>query len=101
MASTQERVALALIGVMLAGACHARGPWRASEGNTSGWQLMSPEERIEHQATIRGFETLDVCLAYQREHHQLMAARAAELGLRLPQARRDFCAHLRTDPAKP
>jgi hypothetical protein len=31
----------------------ARGPWRASESNTHGWQLMTPEERIAHQAPVR------------------------------------------------
>lgn len=73
----------------------ARGPWRANEGNTTGWYLMSPEERIEHQAKIRGFRSYEVCHAYQLEHHRLMAARADEKGLQLPTDRRDFCAHLR------
>lgn len=73
----------------------ARGPWRASEGNTSGWALMTPEERIEHQTRIRGFTTLDACAQYRDEHHREMAARAASRGLSLREGRRDFCAHLR------
>lgn len=73
----------------------ARGPWRASEGNTSGWTLMTPEERIEHQTRIRGFTTLDACAQYRDEHHHRMAARAAERGLNLREGRHDFCAHLR------
>lgn len=74
----------------------ARGPWRASDGNTTGWYLMSPEERIEHQARIRGFRTYDDCHAYQVEHHQIMAARAAEKRLQLPEKGRDICEHLRS-----
>ena len=30
--------------LFVAAAAHARGPVRASEGNTRGWQLMTPEE---------------------------------------------------------
>ena len=101
MASTQRWVAFVLGGLMLAGTADARGPWRASEANTAGWQLMSPEERIEHQATIRGFDDYAACLAYQREHHREMAARAAARGLRLPETPRDFCAHLRPDAGTP
>lgn len=73
----------------------ARGPWRANDGNTTGWHLMSPEERIEHQARIRGFRRYDDCHGYQVEHHQLMAARAGEKGLQLPAKGRDICEHLR------
>ena len=50
---------------LLAGPAHARGPWRASETNTRGWQFMTPEERIEHQAKVRGFGAYEECRAYQ------------------------------------
>jgi hypothetical protein len=72
----------------------ARGPWRASEDNTSGWYFMSPEERIEHQARIRSFKTYEECHAYQHEHHRLMENRAKEKGLQLNSGRRDICGHL-------
>lgn len=75
----------------------ARGPLRASEGNTSGWYLMSQQERIEHQTKIRSFKTLEACRAYQDEHHQLMLARAQAQGQPLRLNHRDFCAHLSTD----
>ena len=75
----------------------ARGPLRASESNTSGWQLMSPQERIEHQTKIRSFKTLAACRAYQGEHHQLMQTRAQAQGRPLHPNRRDFCAHFSTD----
>lgn len=73
----------------------ARGPWRASEDNTRGWQFMTPEERVEHQAKIRGFRTLDECQIYRAEHHRLMAERAARQGGQLDGGGRDICRHLR------
>jgi len=88
-------LAVLSLALALAGSALARGPWRASEENTRGWHLMTPEERIAHQAQIRGFKTHDECRAYQVEHHRLMEARAREQGRPLPGGRRDFCAHLR------
>ncbi|BCO25268.1 hypothetical protein MIZ03_0128 [Rhodoferax lithotrophicus] len=79
----------------------ARGPLRASEGNTSGWHLMSAQERIDHQSKIRSFKTLEACRAYQAEHHQLMLARAQSQGQPLRLNHRDFCAHLSADKARP
>jgi len=72
----------------------ARGPLRASEGNTRGWQLMTPEERIEHQSKIRSFKSYEECRSYQLSHHQLMAERARQRGIELPQGKRDICEHL-------
>lgn len=95
MVGKQASVALAMAAMVFAGTLFARGPWRASEGNTTGWHLMSPEERIEHQTKIRGFKTYDACHAYQLEHHQLMASRASAQGLQLSEQGRDFCEHLR------
>ena len=73
----------------------ARGPWRASEGNTRGWHFMTPEERVEHQAKIRNFRTLDECESYRAEHHREMAERAARQGGQLGGGGRDICHHLR------
>lgn len=84
-----------LLGAVV-GVAEARGPWRSSEDNTRGWNLMSPEERIEHQARIRSFKTYEECLVYQAEHHRLMESRARERGILLRGGSRDFCAHLRT-----
>jgi len=72
----------------------ARGPWRASEDNTAGWQLMSPQERIEHQRRIRQFDRYEACHAYQLEHHAQLVERARDRGLALPEVGRDACAHL-------
>jgi hypothetical protein len=72
-----------VIGLLLVNTASARGPWRASEANTRGWQLMTPEERIEHQSRIRGFTTLEECRSYQLSHHQLMEERAKQHGMAL------------------
>lgn len=86
---------LTAIILLLAAEAGARGPWRASAENTRGWQFMTPEERIEHQGRVRGFNTLEECRAYQREHHKLMEDRARERGEALPSGRRDICGHLK------
>ncbi|WP_322515673.1 hypothetical protein SR870_22285 [Rhodopseudomonas palustris] len=75
-------------------AAHA-APWRADEGNTRGWMLMSPQERIAHQARVRGFTDYDSCEAYRAEHHALMVQRARERGLDLPGGHWDFCSRLK------
>jgi hypothetical protein len=78
--------AAALAGIVLStsGLALARGPWTANQGNTWGWQLMTPEERIEHQNKMRSFKTYDECKAYQEEHHKQMEARAKEKGVTMP-----------------
>ena len=86
--------------IALAGSALAEGPWRANEGNTRGWMLMSPSERIEHQARIRSFTRYDDCHAYQVAHHRLMRERAERQGLTLPEHGRDACAHLRPPGAQ-
>lgn len=73
----------------------ARGPWRAGAENTTGWQFMTPEERIEHQRRIRGFETFEACAAYQAEHHALMAERARRAGVELQEGRHGACEQLK------
>lgn len=86
-----------LMTLLLAVVCtaEAHGPWRASEDNIRGWQFMTPAERIEHQARIRRFKTLDECRAYQQEHHRLMEQRAKEQGSAMPSGGRDICEHLK------
>jgi hypothetical protein len=72
----------------------ARGPIRASEENTRGWNFMTPEERITHQAKIRGFNTYEECKAYRQEQHRRIDERARATGRTPPGGERDFCAHL-------
>lgn len=72
----------------------AAEPWRADPNNTRGWALMTPKERIAHQARIREFRDIAQCRAYQAEHHSLMEERAREHGRSLEATGRDFCAHI-------
>ena len=87
---------IAALVLLWVNAAAQAGPWRADEQNTRGWMLMSPEERIGHQAKIRSFTNYAECHAYQIAHHRLMQERAAQKGLELPEQGRDACAHLRT-----
>ena len=75
-----------LLAGLTAGAATAapRGPWAADKGNTWSWQLMTPQERTEHQTKMRSFKTYDECKTYQEEHHKQMEARAKEKGVTLP-----------------
>lgn len=57
---------------------------------------MTPEERVEHQAAIRGFTTLEECRAYQAKHHLLMEERARQRDMPLPGGGRDICEHLKS-----
>ena len=62
---------------------------------TPGWALMSRAERDEHRSRMRSMKTEEECRAYQAQHHEQMAARATEKGIKsLPGPRRDPCAGL-------
>lgn len=78
---------------LLAEACLA-GPWRASAHNSAGWQLMNPEERIEHQRRMRSFNSYEECRAYQAAHHARMAERARQAGVVLEQREDSGCEQL-------
>jgi len=67
------------------------GRWSANKGNTPGWQLMTPEERTEHQAKMRSFTEYNACKEYVDEHHKKMAERAKEKGVTVPVMRRNPC----------
>lgn len=73
-----------LLTAVLAGPGLAKGPWSANQKNTWGYQLMTPQERTEHQTRMRSFKTYDECKAYQDENHKQMEARAKEKGVTLP-----------------
>jgi hypothetical protein len=89
-----------LITVILFGTV-AAGPWRADEQNTRGWDLMTPQERIDHQARVRGFADYQSCQAYRTRHHGLMVERARQRGLTLPESGRDFCDRLKPTRNQP
>ena len=79
----------------LAATAHAHGPVRASEENTRGWQLMTPEERTAQQVKMREVKTYDECKVVQTEHRSTMEARAKEKGLSLFTPRGNACDNLK------
>jgi hypothetical protein len=56
---------------------------------------MTPEERIEHQARVRGFTDSESCEVYRTQHHAMMAERAQQRGVSLNEGAHDFCDHLK------
>jgi len=100
IAVANKRLAAVVVATLLLGPLAVAAPWRADEGNTRGWQLMTPQERIEHQARVRGFSDYAACQAYRAEHHALMVRRATERGLHAPDSHWDFCDHLKRPPPR-
>ncbi|MCW8955929.1 MAG: hypothetical protein OQL09_03530 [Gammaproteobacteria bacterium] len=49
-----------------------------------GWQLMTPEERIQHRNKMRSMKTQQEREQYLMEHHKRMQERAEEQGVSLP-----------------
>ena len=68
--------------------------------DTTGWSLMSREERRQHMDKLRSMKDYESCRAYLDKQREDMTARASKLGRPLPQEpRRDACAPLKR--AKP
>jgi hypothetical protein len=65
--------------------------WRFNADNTTGWSLMTAEERTAHRDRMLSFKTYDECQAYRTEHHAAMQARAKEKGLPPPTPRQNVC----------
>lgn len=78
-----------------AGSAPMGGP-RWGSDNTSGWSMMSPQERQEHQARMSAMKAYDECKSYRDEHNRQMVERAKQQGRSAPaQPRRDACAGLK------
>lgn len=92
---------VAVLLVLAGGGASLAEPWRADSNNTQGWQFMTPEERIAHQAKIRSFKDAASCRAYQLQHHARMEDRARRQGSALGGVHRDFCAHLELHKPSP
>ena len=65
--------------------------YRFNQGNTPGWNLMTPEERNAHHDKMMAAKTYEECKAAQEEHHKQMEARAKEKGQTLPAPRQNAC----------
>jgi len=73
-----------------------RGAGRWGSDYTPGWSLMNQQERNEHRDRMRSMKTYEECKAYQDQHHEQMAARAKERGVKvLAQPRHDACSSLK------
>ncbi len=59
-------------------------PTAFSEDTMYGYQLMTEQERAEHRATMRSFNTEAEREAYRRQHHEMMQERAKAQGVTLP-----------------
>jgi hypothetical protein len=72
------------------------GNMRMGPGYTSGWALMTEQERTEHRNRMLGMKSYGDCKSYAEQHHAQMIERAREKGRPAPaQPRRDACAWLK------
>jgi len=55
-----------------------------AEDPVYGWQLMSEQERLEHNAKMQSMQTQEERNQYRLEHHEMMEQRAKEQGVTLP-----------------
>jgi hypothetical protein len=105
MISTWKILAPASLYILLAASALAQGPGPGGKGyggmhmgpnNTSGWGLMSRQERMEHQEKMRAMQNHAECAAYVEQHHAMMVERAKENGRSIPgKPKRDACAALK------
>lgn len=58
---------------------------------TSGWAMMSAEERAAHQSSMMAAKSYQECKATQAAHHEVMMVRAEKKGLTLPTPRFNAC----------
>jgi len=90
-------IALTLaISLTVSSAFAAPYRWQGNQKNTAGWQLMTPEERTEHQTKLRSFTDYNTCREYVDVHHKKMEERAKEKGLDAPVMRRSPCDTMKT-----
>jgi hypothetical protein len=64
--------------------------------NTTGWSLMTPQERTAHQTKMRAVTTYDECKTLLEENHKMMEVRAKEKGVKLPTPRQNGCEVMKT-----
>lgn len=65
--------------------------WCCDQSNTYGWQLMTPDERKEHQARLDNFTEYSACKEYIDEHHKKMEERARGKDVVEPQIKKNPC----------
>ncbi|NTV48785.1 MAG: hypothetical protein HGB32_09800 [Geobacteraceae bacterium] len=57
--------------------------WTCEQDNTYGWQMMTPDERKEHQAKLARFTDYNTCKEYIDSHNKEMEYRARVKGIDL------------------
>lgn len=72
------------------------GGYGFNQDNTSGWSLMTEEERSEHRKKMHSVKTYDECVAVRGEHIKLMAERAAARNQTLRGPKMDACEQMRS-----
>src|SRR5512133_477083 len=65
--------------------------WCCTPQNTYGWQLMTPDERKDHQAKLANVTEYNACKEYIDEHHKKMAERARGKGIVEPEMQINPC----------
>jgi hypothetical protein len=105
MTSTFKILVPASFCMLLAASALAQGPGPSGKGhggmhmgpnNTSGWGLMTKEERMEHQDKMSAMQNHGECTAYIEQHHVMMVERAKEKGRPMPgKPKRDACAGMK------
>lgn len=79
----KRRIYLSATAVLLLGLATPLAVTLAQE-TAYGYELMTQQEREEHQRKMRSFRTEQEREAYRQEHHKLMQERAREQGKKLP-----------------
>jgi hypothetical protein len=59
--------------------------------NTSGWSMMSKEERKEHHDKMMSAKTMGECTALHDDHRKIMEQRAKDKNTTLPQPKHNPC----------
>ena len=92
MRTIKVTIIATLVAALLASTAMARPyRWTVNQGNTAGWQLMTPAERTEHQIKLRSFNDYNACKEYVDDHHKKMEERAKEKGVAVPVMRQNPC----------
>lgn len=66
-----------------------------NQENTSGWSLMTAQERSTHRARMLAAKSGKECKSLQEAHQKAMQARALKIGKTLPAPRINSCAGMK------
>ena len=78
------RLPIALLSVLALGIPMQLATTAGADETVYGYQLMTEQERAEHRAKMRSFNTEAEREAYRRQHHEMMQQRARAQGVTLP-----------------